>query len=358
MSVSAVLPLSCAIPTKRQDWTSVIAIVLGCAIFAGLSAYLAVKSDSDLEIDATTHFLFARYAVHEHHYFASVWGRPLCTGTYALVAWIGTPEQGRLASRLMSLVMALGIVATTYAIAKRQGYKQIALVPILLLAQPIFFLHSFSELTEIPFALVLMLAFLAFQRRQWLVMAILTGLLPLGRPEGFGFILMAAVALIAHRRARWLPVLAVPFFTWGFAGHALLNSLDWIPWTKWIWDGDWCLWVFHNWPYSYKSMYGSGNLLSFVGRLPILVSPFIFPFTLLGIGIGLRALRPEKSTKSQPVRWIARFMAFTYEQRNEIWIVLIPLSILFVHSILWWRGLMGSNGELRYLVIVGPFFSP
>ncbi len=80
----------------------------------------------------------------------------------------------------------------SYAIAKRQGLPRPALVVIFVLAQPIFFLHSFSELTEIPFDIVLIPAFLAYQRRQWFWMALLVGILPLGRPEGFGFILMAA----------------------------------------------------------------------------------------------------------------------------------------------------------------------
>src|SRR5450759_2467897 len=74
MSASATLPLNYAQKAKRRDWASIVALTLACVIFAGLSGFLAVKSESDLEADATTHFLIARFALQEHHYIVSVWG--------------------------------------------------------------------------------------------------------------------------------------------------------------------------------------------------------------------------------------------------------------------------------------------
>ena len=41
--------------------------------------------------------------------------------------------------------------------------------------QPLVFLHSFSELTELPFAFLLTLGFWAYQRRQFLLMAFVMG---------------------------------------------------------------------------------------------------------------------------------------------------------------------------------------
>src|SRR5439155_17043775 len=37
-------------------------------------------------------------------------------------------------------------------------------------------------------------------------------------------------------------------------------------------------------------------------------------------------------------------------------IALIPVGVLLTHSYLWWRGKMASNGELRYLLVVSPFW--
>src|SRR4051794_19059968 len=107
MTVSGAVPLTFdARGDTRRDWAGIVAIVLAVAIFAGLSIYLAYASESDLEADATTHFLMARYALKVPHYLVSVWGRPLCTWTYALTARIGTVEEGRRLARLTSLGLA------------------------------------------------------------------------------------------------------------------------------------------------------------------------------------------------------------------------------------------------------------
>src|ERR1700730_6977779 len=113
MTASGALPLTFAVTAKRRDWANILAISLAAAIFAGLSVYLAYTSESDLEADATTHFLNARYALKEYHYLVSVWGRPLCTGAYALAARIGTVDEGRRMARLTSLLLAFVIAATT-----------------------------------------------------------------------------------------------------------------------------------------------------------------------------------------------------------------------------------------------------
>ena len=110
----------------------------------------------------------------------------------------------------MSLGLAIGCGLIAYRIAKNQNYRWPALALIFTLAQPLVFLHSFSELTELPFAFLLGLAFCSYQKRQWLWTAILVGLLPLSRPEGFGLLILGALALLVHRRWWCLLVLPIP----------------------------------------------------------------------------------------------------------------------------------------------------
>src|SRR5439155_27150165 len=137
------------------------------------------------------------------HYLVNVWGRPFVTALYAIPATFF----GRMGVRVTSLCCALLIATIASLIAKDLKFRWPALAFIFTLAQPLVFLHSFSELTELPFALLLVLAFWAYRRRQWLVMAIVAALLPTARPEGFGFLLLAFVALIAHRRWWWTVLL-------------------------------------------------------------------------------------------------------------------------------------------------------
>jgi len=42
---------------------------------------------------------------------------------------------------------------------------------------------------------------------------------------------------------------------------------------------------------------------------------------------------------------------------TEFLIAVIPFLILFAHSVIYALGLMASNGELRYMLIVAPFWA-
>jgi hypothetical protein len=302
-------------------------LAIGMGIFAVLSAYAAVKSQGFLEADAVTHYLFARFALHEHHYLVNVWGRPLITGLYMIPAVLG----GVLGVRFLSLALALICAGVTYIVAGKQEYRWPALAGIFLLAQPLMYLHSFSELTELPFATLIILAFAAFQSRRFLLMTIAISLAPLGRPEGFGMIVIVAIALVVYRKWWWLPILLVPLAIWSYAGFRIWTP---DPQTHW-WQ-----WLIKSWPYSAKSAYGNGPLLAYLARMPAVVSPFIFPAMPIGLWLTARAI----SLRS-------------HEGRCNLVIAALPVGIFVVHSILWWKGLMASSGELRYLLIVGPFWA-
>src|SRR3954470_2689979 len=132
-------------------------MLVAAGIFSTLSIWGAVNSDGFLEADSCTHYQYARFALGERHYLVNVWGRPFVTGLYMIPAVLGQ----RMGVRLTSLALALSIAAIAYRLAKDQKYRWPSLAFIFTLAQPLFFLHSFSELTELPFALLLALAFLA-----------------------------------------------------------------------------------------------------------------------------------------------------------------------------------------------------
>lgn len=299
-------------------------IVLAIAIFSGLSLAAAISSDGFLEADACTHYLYARFAFEQPHFFVNIWGRPICTGVYAFPALLG----GRLGVRIMSLILAIGCGLVAWRIARNQRMRWPALALIFTLGQPLVFLHSFSELTELPFAFLLGLGFLAFQNRWWLAFAVVIGLTPLSRPEGFGFVILAAVALVIHRRWWWIPILALPLIGWSYFGWRAYGS-----------EGIWWKWLIVNWPYSTESAYKPGPIWHFVQFLPVFAGPILFPAMCLGVWM---SARPD-------VR----------EERARAWFLigLIPAMIFVGHTILYMFGKMGSNGELRYMLIVAPFWA-
>ena len=330
----------------KREW---LPIVLATAIFAALSLTAAITSPGFLEADACTHYQYARFALGEEHYLVNVWGRPFATALYAIPATLA----GRMGVRVTSLICALLIATIAWRIARDQNYRWPALAFIFTLAQPLLFLHSFSELTELPFALLLVMAFWAYRRRQFLVMTILAALTPTARPEGFGILLLALLALIAHRRWWWIVLLPVPLLIWDYAGWRIYGRPEYAGVPPSL---NWLMWIRHEWPYAQKSAYAAGSLFHFVALLPALVGPLVFPFMMIGVWRSLR-WEDEAPAELRSVTSRKSGSAGASPSRFQFLIAAIPLCILAVHSLLYWLGRMASNGELRYLLIVAPFWA-
>ncbi len=358
--MSRVVPVAAAASVDRSSPAAASAddardgrtLWISCGVFAALAATFAVLSEGFLTADALTHYLFAQHAFAEPHYFVDVWGRPFCTALYAAPAAVG----GRLGVRLTSAALGIVCAVATYHVARRQGLRRPALAAIFTLGQPLLFLHGFSEMTELPFATLIALAFWAYQSRRWGPLTLLLGLAPLARPEGFGFVLLGAAALVLHRRAAWLLLLPVPLLLWNHAGWDVFGRHG--PWWRWLPD---------NWPYAAESLYPRGYLLQFVGFLPVIVSPLVLPATILGIVLTLReapSLRSAAMTSSSVEPHGTGPVGFPRETVNEFHLracrvltALVPLWVLGVHSFLSWTGKLGSLGEPRYLLVVAPFWA-
>jgi len=380
---AAVAPLLTSDDALRDRRTLCIA-TLGFVLLAIIGA---VGYRGFIEGDATNHYLIARFAVDRPSNFVNVWGRPLTTLLYALPAQIGRHTDdiraGVLATRGLSILLALFIAFVTYRLARGQGLRSPALAVVFVFAQPIFYVHAFSEMTEIPFAAILAGAFWAYQSGRWFWVALLVGLLPLGRPEGFGFILLAAGALVWYRRWMWLPILVIPFLAWNYAGWAITKS----PGEA---GAPWYLWVKANWPYSASSAYGSGAIWDLPMRVPLVVGAVVFPLTCIGTYLALKGIKSKNVAIGDDVRiGDSVFMGNDNARATQasvalratakrgkdasntrspsphlptppsllFWTAALPLLVLIGHTILWWRGWMGSNGGARYLVICTPLWA-
>jgi hypothetical protein len=331
--------LSPVAPTSTPRQSDLLPLTVAIIIFSALSLAASVTSPGFLEADGCTHYLYARYALSEPHYLVNVWGRPLCTAIYCIPAVLA----GRFGVRTMSLALALGCALVARAIARALDDRRPTMAAILTLAQPLVFLHSFSELTELPFALLLAAAFLAYVQRRFGLMTVLVAMGPLSRPEGFGFLILAAMALAAHRRWRWLPLLPIPLIVWDIAGWRIFGQPIYPGFSEHLPHLlQWIDWLPQNWPYAQKSAYLPGSLFHFIMLLPAVTSPLIFPAMCIGL---IRTVVPGIRS------WTA-----THQQHCRLLTALIPLLILTVHSFLYWTGRMASSGELRYMLVVGPFW--
>jgi len=302
--------------------------------FLLLTIVLAIRSNGFIAADACSHYLYAKYAFADPVNIVDVWGRPLVTLLFAGPAWLA----GRMGVKIACVLMtaACGLVAGL--IARDQNHRNPALAVLLTLGQPLLILFSFAEMTELPFALILSLAMWAFGRRQWVIFALLCGLLPAARPEGFAFLLVAMAILLLMRRLLPLAVLIVPLLAWDIAGWVITGR-----------DGHWWMWLSHAWPWSTTSGYGRGNILCFVAVLPVLVSPFVLPATLAGIGLKLRGfLSLPRHAISDPTA--------LHPLLCRVMVAAVPCMILISHSILRALGKFGTLGEARYLLVAAPLW--
>jgi hypothetical protein len=335
-------PSLAATLTGTNEWPQWLSLAIALVIFCLFSTTAAIYSRGFLEADGCTHFLYSRFVWQEHHLITNVWGRPFCTAIYAVPALFH--RQG---VRTASMIMAVAISLLTFHIARRQNYRLPALAGIFLLGQPILFLHSFSELTEIPFALLVTIALWAYQTRRFLTLAIIVALMPTARPEGFGFIVLATVAFIFHRRAYLIPILILPLAIWSFAGWAQFGMAK--PWYI-----KWWRWLPENWPYAMDSLYHRRHLLYFIGILPAVISPIVFPFMWIGVW---RSLKSKVAHLPFVETIKINLFGGDHLQRVQWLIALIPLMINAGHSYLAWRGKMASNAEPRYLLVAAPMWA-
>jgi hypothetical protein len=356
------------LPTETK---SVRTLVFTTAIlYLVLSTVLNFLSKGFLEADGVTHYLYSRFAFQNPAYFADVWGRPVRMLIHAVPAHFFGLHGVRAASLVCVLITAWLVVR----IAKKLDWRAPAYAAFFLLIQPLLFLHSFSELTEVPFALLGALAMLTLLHRQWWIFALICGAMPASRPEGAGFVLLAIAMLILHRKWYWLPLVAVPILIW--------NTYGWIMWGSD--SGPWHLWLVHQFPYSAKSLYDAGPIYRFLAVLPFVVSPIAVPAILIGSwgligstwGTHLEGAAPaapfgasgtdsvqstdvtvNRHPASQERRPPLVRVLFDLNTQTNLLIFAIPWGILAVHSYLHYSGKMSSSGEPRYLLAAAPFWA-
>lgn len=298
--------------------------------FCALWLWQANASTGFLEADACTHYLIAKYAFAEPYRFADVWGRPFKTLLFSVPA----VTLGRVGVRGVSLALALLTAFVAMLLARDAGVRRPAIAYLFTLAVPLLFLHSFSELTELPFTALLATAYYAWSHGRLRTCAFLAAMLPLARPEGFPLLALLAVLLVLRLRSadRSLVLAALALLPWALIAWSLFG------WQTSGHDGNPLTWIPRHWPYSGDSVYTAHvspaeklfHLFKFTLSLPAVTGPFVFPAFLLGAAV-----------------------AFS---RRAFSLLAIPALILVGHSLLYFLGKMGSNGEMRYMLIAAPFW--
>ena len=295
-------------------------IVVGLYTIAGIFTIIFFDGTGGSG-DSIYHYLHARYApVHPEHFFDH-WAKPL----YVFLA-CPFAQFGFTGIKVFNLINALITIYFSYKIAAAFHLKNAILVSVFMFFSPLFYILTFSGLTEPLFATVLTIGIYLLLKQKHTSASILLSFLPFVRSEGMIILGVVAFFLIIDRKWRYIPYLIAGHVIYSVAGYFHYHDL---------------LWVFNRNPYStLNSLYGNGELLHYVDQLIYVVGVPLYILFWIGVLSSLTDLIRKRSTAS-----------------FQTLIVLGFFSFLIAHSLFWYLGIFNSMGLKRVFVGVVPLMS-
>nr|MBP6432939.1 hypothetical protein [Ferruginibacter sp.] len=130
--------------------------------------------------DGVQHYLIAKYAIKHPLLLLDHWGKPI----YTLLC-MPFAQAGFIGSNIYNLICNTTTSFFAYQIALKMGLKNAWMAFILVFFSPLFFMTSFSGLTEPTFALLLTASILLMLNAKYTIGALLISFLPFARTEGF-----------------------------------------------------------------------------------------------------------------------------------------------------------------------------
>ncbi len=314
------------------------------AVGGAFLLYVAIFSPGFYEADELTHFLMARDSWHEARGLLDIWGRPACTGLYALVVPFGL-----VAARLMAAAVTALVALGTLVLAQRfmPAYEPelppqrtsirrhaTAWLCILLLAQPALLINCSFMMTEMLLACMWVWAAVLLVRHRILGASLLIGMAGLARPEGWFAIVCWPMFLwlyhhyVIKTRLHIMTLIAAtvlavaPVAAWYCMGVGVLHS--------WRWVLDW-------WPWAARSQYGKT------------------PLKFLAVALGVLALW----------MWIPLLVttrrvltAAQHAPSAALFLLVLPVAGFFtLHGVLGTFGLFGSLSMPRYFLAIAPMLA-
>lgn len=271
--------------------------------------------------DSVMHYLFARYApVHPELYFHH-WAKPvyvLLASPFAQFGFVGV--------KIFNAIVVLFTIWFTWRSAELLKLKNTIVVAILLIFTPLYYILTFSGLTEPLFALFVSLMLFFTLRKNIFVAALFVSFLPLVRSEGL--IILGVFGLYLLWEKNWK---AIPFL---LMGHVVYSLAGWFVYHD-------LLWVVTQIPYAHlSSPYGSGGLFHFVDKMYYVVGLPIYLLFICGmLTVFWQFLRCKISSEV----FILVFLGF--------------LAFFIAHTLFFYLGIFNSMGLMRVLLGVMPLIA-
>lgn len=271
--------------------------------------------------DSILHYLHARYApLHLEVYFYH-WSKPL----YVLFA---SPfaQFGFKGIKVFNLLLAFGSIYLTYLISVLLKQNNAVVAALILICTPLYFVLTFSGLTEILFGFWVCLALYFYLKERLVLSLILFSFLPYTRSEGLIMLGVIALFLLWDKKYRLLPYLLTGSIVYAIAGYFVYHDF---------------LWVFTEIPYSkLSSQYGSGKLTHFVDQLFYVVGPIIYLLLVIGL-----------------INLITQGIKSNFNNKSALIVPVFFLTYFIAHSLFWWLGIFNSMGMKRVMIAIAPMIS-
>jgi hypothetical protein len=300
--------------------TNAIYILLVFYAIISIAAILVFDGTGDAG-DSIHHYLFARYAPLHPELFFNHWAKPvyvLLVSPFAQFGFTGV--------KIFNVIVSLFTIFFTFRIVQRSGLENAILVAVISIFSPLYFVLTFSGLTEPLFALFISISLYAVIRNHSIAACIIVSFLPFVRSEGLIIIGVYAFYFLIKREWRMLPLLLTGHVVYSLAGFFIYNDL---------------FWVLNKIPYArLSSIYGSGKLFHMTEQLMYVIGIPIYILFWIGIvSIVWKTLKKKISLELQ------------------VLVLLGFLSFFIAHTLFWYLGIFNSMGLKRVLIGVMPLIS-
>lgn len=271
--------------------------------------------------DSIYHYLYAKYAPQHPKLFFNHWAKPvyvLLVSPFAQFGFTGV--------KIFNAIVSLLTVYFTFKTIQKLNINNSIIGAIILIFSPLYFVLTFSGLTEPLFALFIIISIYAILMDRYVLSCLFISFLPFIRSEGLIIIGIFILYFLLKRQWKFIPLLFFGHVVYSISGFFVYNDF---------------FWVFNKIPYTHLgSTYGNGELSHFLVQLFYIVGVPIYILFWIGVIVILwKSVKRRISIELQ----ILVFLAF--------------LSIFIAHTIFWYLGIFNSMGLKRVLIGVAPLIS-
>jgi len=271
--------------------------------------------------DSIQHYLYGKYAPVHHELFFDHWAKPLYVLLICPFAHFGFTGV-----KIFNAIVSLLTIFFTYKASESLSIKNTIIGAVILVFTPLYYILTFSGLTEPLFALFISIGLYAIVKEKYLTAALAISFLPFVRSEGLIIIGVYGLYFLFKRKYKLLPLLLTGHIVYSIAGFFVYHDL---------------FWIFTKIPYaSMSSNYGSGKLFDFAEDLIYVIGVPIYILFWIGIiSITWKSIKKSTTLELQ----ILVFFGF--------------ISFFVAHSLFWYFGIFNSMGLKRVMIGVMPMIS-